>query len=83
MLLELGEEFRDEATGIVRDVLASPYAHPNARENAAIVLSRCGPQLRAEALTALRAVATDSLADYYDRHFAARGLAVRADLAGV
>ena len=73
-LLDLGEEFRAEAIQILRDVLADPYAHPNAKENAAIALSGSGPDLRAEALAALRAVITDPLADCYDRRFAARGL---------
>ncbi len=74
-LLELGEEFRAEAIQILRDILADPYTHPNARENAATALCGCGPDLRAEALAALRAVITDPLADCHDRRFAARGLA--------
>ena len=74
-LLELGEEFRAEAIQILRDILADPYTHPNAKENAATALCGCGPDLRAEALAALRAIITDPLADCLDRRFAARGLA--------
>ena len=73
-LLELGEEFRAEAIQILRDILADPYAHPDAKESAATALSGSGPDLRAEALAALRAVITDPLANCYDRRFAARGL---------
>ena len=74
-LLELGEEFRAEAIQIMRDILADPYTHPNAKEYAATALSGLGPDLRAEALAALRFIITDPLADCHDRRFAARGLA--------
>ena len=73
-LLELGEEFRAEAIQTLRDVLADPYTHPNAKENAATALNGSGPDPRAEALAALRAIITDPLADCDDRRFAARGL---------
>jgi hypothetical protein len=74
-LLELGEEFRAEAIQILRDILAHPYTHPDARVNAATTLSGSGPDLRAEALAALRAMVTDPLADTSERRFAARGIA--------
>ena len=74
-LFELGEEFRAEAIRILRDILADPYTHPNAKEEAATALSGFGPDLRAEALAALRAIITDPLADRPERQFAARGLA--------
>ena len=74
-LLELGEEFRVEAIQILRDILADPCTHPNAKESAATALCGCGPDLRAEALAALRAIITDPLADCHERRFAARGLA--------
>ena len=73
-LLHLGEEFRAEAIQILREILADPYTHPNAREMAATALSGSRPDLRADALAALRAIITDPLADCYDRRFAARGL---------
>jgi hypothetical protein len=74
-LLELGEEFCGEAIRILRDILADPYTHPNAKMEAATALCGLGPDLRAEALTALRAIIADPLADCPDRRFAARGLA--------
>ena len=74
-LFELGEEFRAEAIQILRDILADPYTHPDAKASAATALSGFGPDLRAEALAALRAIITDPLADYHERRFAARGLA--------
>jgi len=74
-LLELGEEFRAEAIQILRDILANPYTHPNAREEAATTLTGLGPDLRAEALAALRAILTDPLTNFHERRFAARGLA--------
>ena len=73
-LLELGEEFRAGAIQVLRDILADPYTHPNAKEEAATALCGCGPDLRAEALAALRAIITDPLADCPERQFAARGL---------
>ena len=73
-LLELGEEFRAGAIQVLRDILADPYTHPNAKEEAATALCGCGPDLRAEALAALRAIITDPLADCLERQFAARGL---------
>ena len=74
-LLNLGEEFHAEAIQILRDILADPYTHPNAKELAATALSGCGPVLRAEALAALRAIIADPLADCHAHRFAARGLA--------
>ena len=59
----------------MRDILADPYTHPNAKEEAATALCGFGPDLRAEALAALRAIIADPLADCHDRRFAARGLA--------
>jgi NACHT domain len=74
-LLELGEESCAEAIQILRDILADPYTHPDAKASAATALSGAGPDLRAEALAALRAIIADPLADYHERRFAARGLA--------
>ena len=74
-LLELGEEFRAEAIQILRDILADPYTHPNAKEEAATTLTGLGPDLRAEALAALRAIITDPLTNFHERRFAAGGLA--------
>jgi cellulose synthase operon protein C len=74
-LLELGEESRAGAVQILRDILADPYTHPNAKEEAATALCGCGPDLRGEALAALRAIISDPLADFHERRFAARGLA--------
>jgi len=59
----------------LRDILANPYTHPNAREEAATTLTGLGPDLRAEALAALRAILTDPLTNFHERRFAARGLA--------
>ena len=73
-LLHMGGDFHAEAIQILREILADPYTHTNAKENAATALSGSGPDLRAEALAALRAIITDPLADCHDRRFAARGL---------
>ena len=41
-LLHMGEDFHAEAIQILREILADPYTHPNAKENAATALGLPG-----------------------------------------
>ena len=74
-LADLGPGFRDEGISILKNTLADPYSHPNARANAANALSRYDPELRHEAIEQLRRLLADPFRPYWEIMFIARGLA--------